>query len=261
MRRLAARIVLPLLAALLALLLLTGCGGSESVTNIDGSSATISKPMLDHWMRAVVATDFRVSVLRRAPTGLASEPANYPQCVAAAKTVVPRSSSGQLSLTEAEIERKCHQLYQAIRNQTMSYLLSAQWTMLEAKEEGVPLSEAELRQEFLRYQTETFKTTVRYESYLKERRLTLSDVLYQLRRNVLVSRLLPKFQAKVRQTAGDSQAAYVKLALERYRARIAKTRCKAGYVMEDCRDYHPPAKELPSPSVILEGFARAVRNT
>jgi hypothetical protein len=256
----ASNLLLSVLALLLSLLALTGCGGTESVTHIGGSSATISKPMLDHWMRAVVATDFRVSVLSRAPKGLASEPANYSECAAAAKKVVPKTSTGQLKLTDAEISRKCHQLYQAIRNQAMSYLLSAQWTMLEAKELGVPLSEAEMHREFLRYRKEAYNSPARYESYMKERRLVLSDVLYQLRRNVLVTRLLPKFQAKVAKTGGGEKV-YVKFALERYRARIAKTSCKAGYVMENCKEYHAPAKELPSPSVILEGFVRGVRNT
>lgn len=262
MRRSSVRyLLLSALAVLLPLLLLSGCGGGgDSVTRIEGSSATISKPMLDHWMRAVVATDFRVSVLRRAPLGLASEPADYPECVAAAKTVVPKAPTGQLRLSDAEILHKCKQLYQAIRNQAMTYLLSAQWTMLEAKELGIPLSEAELHREFLRYRKEAYSSPAKFQTYMKERRLLLSDVLYQLRRNVLVTRILPKFQAKVKRAGGGSTV-YAKLVTERYHALIAKTSCKAGYVMESCKEYHAPAKELPSPSVILEGFARAVPNT
>ncbi len=253
-------LLLSALVVLLPLLLLAGCGASDSVTHIEGSSATISKPMLDHWMRAVVATDFRVSTFKRAPIGLASEPANYPACTAAAKQFVPRTPTGQLKLSDAEITRKCHQLYEAIRNQALSYLLSSEWTMQEAKELGVPLSDAELHQEFLRYRKETYSTPAKFQAYMSERRLVLSDVLYQLRRNVLVSRILPKFQAKVK-SAGGGTKVYAKLAIQRYQALIAKTSCKTGYVMEDCKEYHKPAEEPPSPDVIIEGFARANPNT
>jgi hypothetical protein len=196
----------------------------------------------------------------KAPKGFAAEPANYPECAEAAKKVVPRTFTGKLKLTDAEISRKCHQLYQAIRNQAMAYLLSAQWTILEAKELGIPLSEGELHREFLRFRKEAYNSPARFQISLKERQLSLSDILYQLRRNVLVTRILPKFQAKVKR-AGGGEKVYAKLALERYRSLIAKTNCKDGYVMENCKAYRAPAKPLPSPSVILEGFARAVRNT
>jgi hypothetical protein len=39
---------------------------------------------------------------------------------------------------------------------------------------------------------------------------------------------------------------------------IAKTTCKRGYVVLGCKEYREPAVALPSPSVILEGFAGAV---
>lgn len=241
-------------------LLLAGCGSGDSLTRIEGSSATITKPMLDHWMRAVVATDFRSNIGTKAPAGLASEPANYSECAEAAKKVIPRTFAGKLKLTNGEISQKCHELHRAVRNQAMSYLLSAEWTMLEAKELGVPLSNAELHKEFLRYRNQDYKTEADFQQYMKERRLALSDVLYQLKRNVLVTRILPKFQVRVKKAGGGEQV-YAKLALERYHALIAKTSCKSGYVMEDCKEYRAPATPLPSPDSILEALTKGVSNT
>jgi hypothetical protein len=246
---------LPLGIVLALALLLSGCGSSDSVTHIAGSSATISKPMLDHWMRAVVGTDFRVSTGAKGPPGLASEPADYGGCVAASKKVVARTPTGKLKLTDGQIMQKCHELYRAIRNQAMSYLLSAEWTMLEAKELHVSLSDAELHKEFLRWRAATYKTDAKFQAYMKERQLVLSDVLYQLKRNILVTRLLPTFQAQVKR-AGGGERVYAKLALERYHNLIAKTSCKAGYVMEDCKEYRAPATPLPSSNVIIEGIVQ-----
>jgi hypothetical protein len=246
-------------ALLLALLTLGACGGSDGITHIQGSSETITKPMLDHWMRADVATDFRANIGTKAPTGLAAEPANQSECAQAAKTVIPRSYTGQSKLTDAEIAQKCHQLYIAIRNQAMSYLLSAQWTKLEAKELGVRLSEPELHKEFLRSRKETYGNQATFLKYMRERRLVLSDVLYLLTRNILVTRILPKFEARVKH-AGGGEKVYAKLALVRYHGLIAKTSCKAGYVMEDCKEYREPPTPLSSPDVILEGFVQGLKH-
>jgi hypothetical protein len=254
-----ARRLLCSFAIVLALLLLAGCGGSESITQIQGSSARITKPMLDHWMRAVVATDFRVSIGTKAPRGLASEPAEDRECAQAAAKIVPHSFTGKPKLSDAQISRKCHELHEAIKAQAMSYLLSAQWTMLEAKELGVALSDAELHKEFLRARNQFHETEAGYQAYLKERRLVLSDFLYQLRRNVLVNRITPKFQAKVKQ-AGGGEKVYTSLALARFRGLIAKTSCKAGYVIEDCRGYRAPAKAPRSPDEILEAFVGGIRS-
>lgn len=249
------------MALLLSAMPLIGCGGgSNSVTHIQGSSATISKPMLDHWMRVVVANDFRSVIGTKAPPGFVSEPADYSECAQAAKKIIPRSFTGRLRLTGGEIARKCHELHRVIREQAMAYLLSAQWVMLLAKEQGVKLTDAELHKEFLRFRKEVYGTDAKFQTYMNERRMVLSDVLYQLRRNVYVTRILPKFKARVDKIGGGIKT-YARLAEKRHRNLVAKTSCEAGYVMEDCKGYRAPAKHPPSPNEVLEGFVQAIRST
>jgi hypothetical protein len=254
------RLLPSLLAALLLALGLSSCGGSngsDSITHIQGSSATITKPMLDHWMRETVANDFRANVGTKAPVGLVLEPANYPQCAEAAKKVIRRSYTGRLVLSDAEISQKCHQLYQAIKAETLAYLLSVQWTTLEGEEQGITVSDAEVRQQFKRFAKSFYKSQAAQRSYLAERHMVVADVLYKLRRNMLATRLQPRLLAEVKK-AGGGERNFTRLALDRYHGLIAKTSCKPGYVVFGCREYRPPAVALPSPSVILEGFAGAV---
>jgi hypothetical protein len=242
-------------------LLAAGCGISgddASITHIRGSSATITKPMLDHWVRVVVANDFRAGIGTKGPVGFVSEPADYAECAQAAKKVTPRTHTGKLKLSDGQIEHKCQLLHRVVRDQAMDYLLSAQWAALQAKEQGVRLTEAELHREFLRVRKETYKTEANFQTFLKERRMSLSDVLYQLRRNLYVARTLPKLEARANAAGANSASARAKVILEHHNQLIARTSCKSGYVMEDCRGYRPPAKPLPSPDVVLEAIVQGI---
>lgn len=251
-------LLLASLTAFLAVLAFSACGASNSVTRIQGSSATITKPMLDHWMRAVVATDFRVNIGTKAPRGLVSEPANPSECAQAAKKIIPRTFTGTPKLGDAQIAKKCRELHEAVKTQAMAYLLSAQWTMLEAKELHIPLTEAELHKEFQRYLMQNYKNSqAKFHQYLDERQLVPSDVLYQLKRNILVTRILPKFKARV-QRAGGGEKTYAKLVTKRYHGLIAKTSCQPGYVMEDCKQYHKPPNPPLAPADILEALTQGI---
>jgi len=242
----------------LVLLALSSCGGgSESLVHIQGSSATISKAMLDHWMRVTASSDFRANVGTKAPLGLVSEPANYPQCIKAAKKVIPRTYTGKLRLSDAQISRGCHQLYQTIKAEALAFLISVQWAVREGEEHGIRVSDAEVRKEFKRFGKEFYKSPAGERKYLAERHMVRADALYQLKRNILNGRLLPSFRAEVKQ-AGGGERTFARLALANYNGMIAKTSCEPGYVVQGCKGYREPAVPLPSPSVILEGFAGAV---
>ena len=250
--------IITISASLLVLIALQGCEGSkdETLTHIRGSSASISKATLDHWMRAMAGGDFRSSIGTKGPPGLVSEPANYAGCAAAAKKIVPRTFTGKLKLTDSQILHKCQQLYNSIKAQALSFLISVHWTVLEGAEEGLKVSDAQLRREFARYRKQPYPTEADLHKFLEERQWTLSDVLYQLKRNILVTAILPRFEAKVKK-AGGGEKLYTKLALERYKALIAKTRCKRGFVVPNCSEYNGPPTVSPSPNAIFEQFVQA----
>jgi hypothetical protein len=175
-------LLLTSLAIALSLLILNACGGgSDSLAHIQGSSASTSKATLNHWTRALAGADFRASVGTKGPQGLVAEPADYSECAAAARKVVPRSFTGQLKLSDAQIEQKCHELYRSIKAQALSYLLSAQWTALEGKEQGIEVSDALLQSEFARYRKQNYPNEADLQRYLDDRHWVLSDILYQLK--------------------------------------------------------------------------------
>jgi foldase protein PrsA len=233
----------------------TGCGGSESLVHIDGTSASISKSSLNHWMQALVSQDFRSNVGTPAPVGLVSEPANYSRCAAVVRSYARQTGSGRVKLSESAISTSCHQLYRSVKAQAMSFLISTAWTGAEAAEMGLKLSEAELKHEFARERRNSYPTETQLRKYLIERHLVLSDLLYQLKYRIFVTRILPKFQEKVKR-AGGGEKTYTKLALERYHALVARTSCLSSYVAPGCREYRGPETVSPSPNAVLEGIVQ-----
>lgn len=251
----------PLLVSLAisaSLMLLSGCGssGSGSLARIEGSSASIGKATLNHWMRAMAGEDFRQSVGTKGPQGLVSEPANYSECATAARRIVPRTFTGQLKLSGAQIALKCRELYRSIKAQALSFLISVQWSVAEGAEHGIKISDALLHSEFARYRKQVYPTEADLQKYLAERRLVLSDILYELKRAIVVTRMLPKFEEKIKKAGGGDQA-YAKLVLEREKGLIAKTKCAPGYVVPNCKEYDGPPTVAPAPNVILEQFVQA----
>jgi hypothetical protein len=231
---------------------LAGCGsGADSLTHIEGSSSTTTKATLNHWMRSWAGQDFRESVGTKGPEGLVSEPANYTECAEAARKVVPRSFTGKLKLSGSQIMKKCHELHRAVKAQALSYLISTQWTVAEGAEQGLHVSGKLLSQEFARYRQSRYPTETQLTQYLTERHMALADVLYQLKSSILVTRILPKFQAKVAR-AGGGEKAYVRLALERFKRLIARTKCESGYVVSDCSEFRGSAESEPPPNTIIE---------
>jgi hypothetical protein len=241
---------------LLCLLLYSGCGGSDQVVaHIEGTSAGISRPTLNHWMRAMAGGDFRAAIGTKAPQGLVSEPANYAECAVAAKKVIPRSFTGQASLTGAQIARKCQELHHALKAQAISYLLTVQWSIVEGEREGIKVSDALVRHEFARFRRQQYPTEADLQKYLAEHGWALSDLLYQLKRNILSTALLKKLKQRVALT-GEGERAYAKLAISRFNTQAASTICDPGYVAYGCKGYHQPSIEPPAPAVVLEQFVQ-----
>lgn len=248
-----------LLAASLALLALSGCGGGGSVVHVQGTSISIGKPMLNHWIQAVAGGDFRSTIGTKGPKGLVSEPADYPRCEAAVRSLVPKTFTGKAKLSDAQISLRCHELYRSFKAQALSLLISTQWTVAEAAEKGLRVSDAEVKREFAKFRQRPYPTEAELRRYLNERHWTLSDVLYQLKRNMLVRRILPRFKAKVDKVGTDLKT-YAKFVLERYRRLIARTSCQPGYVVPNCREYDESRPANAGPGELLQDIVQARKN-
>lgn len=248
------RTIAVLLALFLALGGLSACGGGgglpdNAVAQVGGT--TITKATLSQWMSTLAGGDFYELSHITPPDGLVSDPPNYAICIAGLKRLAPKLSS-------AETKSKCEQLYQALKQQAVSYLLTSQQNFGEDAEVGVKASEDEVKQQFEKVKSELFPTEADLQQYLAARNWTTPVELFLIKRNVLSSKLARKLQEKF----SDERAsiAYFHSARKKW---TAKTDCRPGYVVEQCKQYKPgkTASTMLSPALLIKEIAAARPNT
>ena len=228
---------------------LAACGGGtfgEVVAQVGEYS--ITRAEVSHWMSTLAGGDFiEVSKGHTVPAGLVSEPPNYAACVARLEAVAVSPATGRPKPTAAQLLSKCRQLYQALRLQALSFLVESKWMIGLYGEEGLKVTDAEVVQLFKRIEAE-LSPKEEFQQYLARRRRSLSDELFIVKLDVLRQKAAQKLN-----TGGKQMLAEFTEAGRRWTAR---TSCRAGYVVQHCKQYTgQSAPSLASPAVLLEQVA------
>jgi hypothetical protein len=134
--------------------------------------------------------------------------------------------------------------YQAAKAEVLGFLISADWLIGESSSLGIKLSDAEVKRELVKEKVAAFPEPAKFKAYLHSSGETVSDLLLNLKVHLLGQKL------EQRELKGKSQAAkekafeaFVKVFRKKW---IAKTECRAGYIVKDCKQYKAP-KAAPAP--------------
>jgi hypothetical protein len=239
-----------LVLLVVALICLGGCGrgGGDAVVAQVGANK-ITESTLHHWVATFIRGDFYQVIGAKAPAGLATDPPDYASCVSAAKTLVPRPGSGKPRLNTRQLETRCHELYEAVKLEALSYLISALWTKEQAAQLGHPVTDSEVHTRLQGLIAEKYKTQQAFQSYLRNKGWSLADMNYILKRNLGSERVL---EAIRRQAASGGTRAFARVVLRNNAKWTAKTNCRAGYLVWQCQEYKPTSPTTRSPAVLFE---------
>jgi hypothetical protein len=190
----------------------------------------ITKGMINQWMTPIAGEDYYAVTTHPAPSGLVAEPADYPACVTALKKLTPIRGQGkpQPQQTSSDLNTRCHNLYQAIRYQTTTFLVGSYWNMQFASRHGVSVSTQEVQQLLKR----ELGTTQERQSYIESHRRTLAEQLFDLKLELLQQHLLNKAK-----TLG--KLGYRKL-LNEVQTSHPQATCNAEYIVEHCKGFKAP---------------------
>jgi hypothetical protein len=239
------------IAAALILLGVAACGGSadgpsaDVVAQVGGTP--ITRATLSHWMSTIVGGDYFELTSKVAPSGIVSDPPNYPRCQAIYEATSAKLPPGSTRPSAELLASKCRQLYAALKEQALSFLIETQWSTEQDAEQGIRLTSAEIARSFERYKAGEFSSEAQFQTYLAERRWSLSDELFLIKKDLLSTKLIAKLGAEKRNLAAFSR--------ESSRRLRAKTSCHAGYVVEQCSAYKAPATPAVAPETVVDTLA------
>jgi foldase protein PrsA len=178
------RFIPALVAGLLSIVLLAACGGtsvpSNSVAVVDG--APITKASFNHWMQIAENSLQTTAAATHPPVPV---PPNYTACIAFHATSDPKPAAGQAAPTPAALKAECAQAYTSGLQQTMPFLITADWLQGEAAEQKITVTPATVASQLKQIEAAQFPTATALAQFLQASGESNTDLLYRVRVDAL----------------------------------------------------------------------------
>ena len=134
----------------------------------------------------------------------------------------------------------------AASHRALGYLITSTWVLDEAAHRGVSVSAAQVSARLAQLKSQSFTEPGSFKHFLAKSHESEADLLQRVKIELLQSAIA----AKVTAGTSSSQRASVLASFQSsfQRRWKARTICDAGYVMEDCSEYHGKPEAQPSAS-------------
>jgi foldase protein PrsA len=213
----------PILTALGAVFIsgrvLAACGSGvpgNAVARVDDMSITRSDFL--HWLR-VAAASSASTVPGQPPTNvIAPDPPNFTGCIAAKRRTAPKPAKGQPTPTDRDFKAQCEQEYMSLRDQVMSFLISSDWIMGEAADQGIKASSAEVQRRLAQIKQQQFPKPGDFNKFLTSSGMNLTDIYYRTKLIVFSDKL----RAKIIKGKGTVTPAQIARYYQQNRSRYAQ---------------------------------------
>jgi len=190
-------------------IVLAACGGSSipsnSVAKVGGTS--ITKEDFNHWLRiAAISSQGQTNpdiASGKAQAQIPDAP-DFKACIAAKAKSAPAPAKGQPKPTTAQFKQQCQTEYNGLRDQVLQFLISAQWIVGEAGDQGVKVTDAEVDKQFATTKQQSFPKEADFQKFLKSSGMQLDDLKFRVRVQALSDKLRTKV-TKGKDTVTDAQ--------------------------------------------------------
>jgi foldase protein PrsA len=164
--------------------IVAGCGGipGNAVAEVDGTA--IEKDTFEHWMN--------VAAKSQGPDSKVPVPPDYTECIAQLKKSAGKPKEGQPKQTDADYKKQCEQQYKQLKDQVLGLLISFEWIEREAEDQGIKVSDAEVKKSFEEQKKQSFPKEADYQKFLKDQGQTHEDVLMRVRLDLLSQKIRDK---------------------------------------------------------------------
>jgi len=167
--------------------ILAGCGDpgipGNAVAEVDGTA--IEKQDFEHWLNIAAKSSGQ-------PGATVPKPPEFTECIAQAKKAAPKPAKGQPKQTDADFKKQCQQQYDQLRDQVLGLLISFEWIEREAEEQGVKVTDEEVKKSFEEQKKQSFPKAADYEKFLETSGQTNEDVMMRVRLDALSNKIRDK---------------------------------------------------------------------
>jgi foldase protein PrsA len=178
---------LALCAFFVPVAIVAGCGEEgipgNAVAEVDGTP--IERQDFDHWMTVAAKSSGQ-------PQAAVPKPPDYTECIAQARKTAAKPAKGQPKQTDADFKKQCEQQYNQLRDQVLGLLISFEWIQNEAEEQGVKVTDAEVKKSFEEQKKQSFPKEADYQKFLTTSGQTNDDVLMRVRLDLLSNKIRDK---------------------------------------------------------------------
>jgi foldase protein PrsA len=222
--------------------IIAGCGEGgipgNAVAEVDGTP--IEREDFDHWLNIAAKSSGQ-------PDAAVPKPPDFKACIEQAKKAAAKPAEGQPKQTDADYKKQCQQQYDQLRDQVLGLLISFEWIKREAEEQGVEVSDEEVKKSFEEQKKQSFPKEADYQKFLKSSGQTNEDVMMRVRLDALSNKIRDKV-TKGKDTVTDQQ---IKAYYDKNKAQFAqperrdlhivltKTKAKAEQAKAELQDGAP----------------------
>ncbi|MHB8492128.1 MAG: peptidyl-prolyl cis-trans isomerase [Solirubrobacteraceae bacterium] len=176
---------------------IAGCGGIPGNALVSVNGTGITKSTFHHWLGVAAASSAGAEGSKTAEKPAAPEPPAYTACIAHLAAFAPKPAKGKTPPTTAQYKSQCEQQYTAYKQEVLSFLISSQWVLSEASEQGVSVSQAEVKKRFDALKSQQFPKESAFKAFLARAGETEEDLVLRVKLQLLAS----KIQEKVTKSA------------------------------------------------------------
>ncbi len=182
------RFISALGAVFFAVTALAACGGGvpgDSVVQV--GSMSITNSTFSHWLAVAAASSATPGQKPAVPV-----PPDFKACIAQLKATTPKPASGQPAATDAQFKAQCQQEYNGLRDQVLQFLISSDWVLGEAKDQGISVSDSAVQKQFNTIKAQQFPKAADFQKFLTQSGQTVSDLLLRVKLDLLSTKLRDK---------------------------------------------------------------------
>ena len=170
---------------------LVACGDSgndvpgNAVASVDGTA--ITKAEYEKWAEITAQGS-----AAEGQTAIVPDPPEYTRCIAELR----EQASGRRGPRPSDVtlRAQCRQQHEQLVESTMSTLIQQIWIEKEAEEQGVTVSESEVRRQLAETKRQSFPTERDFQRFLRDSGMSMEDVEERIRIQALATKLTRKVQ-------------------------------------------------------------------